>query len=252
LSALTDAKLIPVGHQAVFLGGSVGRGWGNETSDFDFCVIVDEPWVRIGQAQKVVRVPLDPPDVPHEIVYVDDRQWEVAYWLDRQVDQMLSKVHTTAQSPDPLADMTLPEMGFLTRLGYATELDGGPWLSRRRKELAESPFTRLMTERALDMMDNATADAAGQLASGDVLSAVMSSRIAFGRAVDAVLASHGRFRESKKWRARQMAELSPPELPFERYWAVETMRDFDPDHPEVWVEEALMLCQELSCAIELP
>jgi len=252
LRTLDGLGLLPPRRRAVYLAGSVARGWGNDTSDYDFIVIVDEPWRQIGPVHKEVRVPLDPSRVPVEVTYVDDRQWEVAYWEDRQVDQMLAKVVGSADAPDPFADITLHEMGFLIRLGYGLELAGGDWLAVRREQLKASRFTRLMIERSLDMMDNATADSAGQLRAGDLISAVMSARIAFGRGVDALLASHGRFRESKKWRARQMLELSPPELDFARYWAVETMRDFDPDHPGRWIEDTLLLCQNLASAIELP
>src|SRR5919204_324526 len=39
-----------------------------------------------------------------------------------------------------------------------------------------------------------------------------------------------------KWRARRVAEVQPPGLPWDDYWAVETFRGYEPEHGREWVE----------------
>jgi hypothetical protein len=45
--------------------------------------------------------------------------------------------------------------------------------------------------------------------------------------------------------------LQPPELSFDDYWQLETMRSYDPETPEKWVEEVLRTCQHVSTEVRL-
>jgi hypothetical protein len=86
----------------------------------------------------------------------------------------------------------------------------------------------------------------------DLNSAVLSARIAFDHTVDALLAEQGEYESHiPKWRARRFQVANPTKLTFSKYWALETMRDFDPNEPSKWVSEVLTLCQDLSLKIEV-
>jgi len=251
LGELDRHGLLPASYEAIYAGGSLVRGWGNDRSDLDIYVVVTEPW-RSDEAQ-VETVALDPDTIAVEVVYVDKRRWDVEYWLESQVDQLFAKV-----APDQL-DGSLPagkhmayaEVAFLQRLAHAAPIDKDAWLDERKRRLDASPLGSVMALRALHMMDIYTEDAVGQLEAGDVYSAVLSSRLAFQYAIEALLASHGEFGESPKWFARRYLAADPPELGFDEYWALETMRSYEPDAPERWVEEVLGVCRRISSDVSI-
>lgn len=144
--------------------------------------------------------------------------------------------------------MNFCEKDFLERIGHGVPLHGADWLERTRKAVEESAFRFLMAAWMLNTADNYVEDAAGQLKSGDIESAVLSARIAFGFTVDALMCSVGETGQNPKWRARRVRESALEALPFEAYWAVETMRDL-PQGAEQWVESVLMLCKRLSLEV---
>lgn len=256
LGELERHGLLPDSYNAVYAGGSLVRGWGNDRSDLDLYVIVDEPWQS--KSAQIDSVALHPDSLPVEGIYVDGRRWDVEYWLETQVDQVFAKVSSeTLESIQPAAKRMMDaEVAFLERFSYAAPVAKEEWLEERRRQLAGLPLRQMMALRALHMLDIYTEDVVGQLAQGDVESAVLTARIALRYAVDALLASHGEFGESPKWFARRYRAADPHELSFEDWWALETMQSYDPARPERWVEEVLTVCQSIastvSVAPELP
>jgi hypothetical protein len=108
-----------------------------------------------------------------------------------------------------------------------------------------------VASQALYLLDHYTEDAVGMRANNDMNSAVLAARQALGFAVDALLASHGELETQPKWRARRMREVLPSELSYDEYWDLETMRSYDKDAPERWVDEVLLLCQRIAAAVNL-
>jgi hypothetical protein len=235
----------------VYAGGSLVRGWGNDRSDLDIYVIVKEPWQT--ESAQIDSVALHPDTIPVDGVYVDKRRWDVEYWLESQVDQLFAKVSAEElESIQPAGKRMMdPEVAFLQRFSHAAPIDKDEWLDERKRRLDASPLHSVMALRALHMMDIYTEDVVGQLAADDVDSAVLTSKIAFRYAMDALLASHGEFGESPKWFARRFRAADPPELSFDDYWAFETMQSFDPAAPERWVEEVLVLCRKISSEVSV-
>ena len=251
LAELRERELLPPSYRAIWLGGSLVRGWGNVTSDLDVYVIVDEPWTHATGSSSVIS--MEPGSVPVEVFYVDGRRWDVEYWLDSQVDTFLERVSWQAfeSGRSKGDDFTRPEIAMAQRLATAVTVDGAEWVSRRAADFDASALKTMMVTLALYELDLLTEDAVGMLESGDAHSAVLAARFAFGYAVEAVLASHGEYHEQQKWRARRMRLVEPPELGFDDYWRLETMRGFDPDAPEKWVEEVLVVCQNISTEVRL-
>jgi hypothetical protein len=243
--------LLPASYEAVYAGGSLVRGWGNDRSDLDIFVIVREPW-RSESAQ-LDSVGLRPEAIPVESTFVSSRRWDVEYWLESQVDQLFDKV-----APDQLdgsrpagLHMTTTEIAFLERLAHAALIDKDEWVHERKRQLEASPVSEIMTLRALHMMDIFVEDAVGQLQAGEAESAVLSAKIAFGSAIEALLASHGEFGETSKWFVRRYRAVDPPELGFEDYWKLETMRSYDSAAPEKWVEEVVTVCQKIASEVKV-
>jgi nucleotidyltransferase-like protein len=253
MDILNGRRLVPNTCQAVFLVGSAARGWSNKKSDVDVCLVSAEPWT--GPECVAVSVPLRPSVVQWHSFHADHRGWDLSYWLDDQIDQMLAKIswaeydQVRATSDDVL---TPREEVLLGRVATCVPLVGEEWVTRRRAEIEASAFRSILVTRSLGAADGAVEDALGQLEDDDVSSAVLSARIALGHIVDALLEEQGEYGSHQtKWRARRFVSANPVTLSFAKYWELETMRSFDPEDPSKWINEVLTLCQDLSLKIEV-
>ncbi|WP_406731359.1 hypothetical protein [Streptomyces sp. NBC_01794] len=253
LDALGERKLLPDETLAAFVVGSAARGWHNSRSDHDIYVVTSSP--RVSDTSEWLPVPLDPPTVATETFYTQSRRWEVKYWLDSQIDQMLAKVswdvyeqgNTTAR----LA-LTFIEELTLSRLNTCLPLQGEEWVLQARRRLAESAFRSFVVVRSLSEVDNAVEDALGQMEAGDLESATISARLAFGYAIDALLEGEGEYGSHlPKWRPNRFKAAAPAALSFERYWELETMRTYDPADPRPWITDILTLCQDIALRVEV-
>ncbi|WP_317447675.1 hypothetical protein [Streptomyces collinus] len=243
--------LLPDAPLAVYCAGSVIRGWGNPTSDVDVYVVTDEPWA--GKQAEHVALRLAPENIAVEVLVHEGRRWDVEYWTDGQVEQVLAKVsHQALETGADLGSLLEPaEFDLLDGITHGLDVSDHSWRLRRHADLSASALRTLLISRALLRYDEYAEDAVGQLAAGDHESAVITAKLAFGFAIDALLAGHGWWGKSPKWRARRFRAAAPAELTFERYWRLETMADFDPDQPRRWVEDVLMLGGRISMEVEL-
>jgi hypothetical protein len=243
--------LLPDDPLCVLCVGSVPRGWANDMSDVDLCVVTRAP--AAGKDLRTMPVPLSPDTVPTTTLHVDGRRWEVKYWVDAQVDQMLAKVSWAHFEADTTTRvLSVMEELFLERLMTAWAFSGEEWLTARREQLGESAFGAFATTRSLAEADDAVEDALGQLMAGDVDSAVLSARKALGHAVDAAMESNGNYgSRTPKWRARRFHEDPPAQITFEEYWELETMRDFDPTAPDKWVHTVMTRSKDLILDVEI-
>ncbi|MEU6072774.1 nucleotidyltransferase domain-containing protein [Micromonospora sp. NPDC047074] len=251
LSQLRGRGLLPGTVHAVYVAGSRVRGWGNAGSDLDFYVIVEDRWP--GPGSSVAPVALRPDTITIEQTRVNREQWDVQYWLDSQVDQVLEKVSWTEFETNESAGalLTSREVDFLERLAYAVAVTGADWLLRRRQQMQRSALRSILTSRSLHNSHLFLEDAVGQLRSGDVESAVLSARLALGCAVQALLAENGKFAQSPKWSARQLRDTPQDVLSFDEYWTLETMRGYTPENPGRWVEDVLTVCRRISQSVRV-
>ena len=81
---------------------------------------------------------------------------------------------------------------------------------------------------------------------------MLSAKLGFGYATTALLAAHGQYGHSAKWKAKRFREVQPATLPFEDYWHMETMRSYDPDDPAAWVAEVLLTCRAIAESVKSP
>lgn len=253
VDTLTACELLPTDSRAALLVGSAARGWDNGRSDYDFYVITTE--LRTSLTGHEVALPLDPPTVRIEVVYQAGRRWELRYWLDNQVDQILAKVSWAEFERDRAERQVLspPEELLLARLTDCVLLTGADWLAARRAQLAASAFRQIVVARSLAAADDSIEDALGQLAAGQVHSAVLAAKQALGHTVDALLEEHGEYGGShlSKWRPQRFQAAYPTALSFEEYWELETMRTYDPRHPAKWINDVLTICQDISAKVTI-
>jgi hypothetical protein len=252
LAELERLGLLPSDGLAVFCVGSVAQGWDNQHSDVDLIVITADAWT--GERTRTISVPLTPRTVPMVVSELGARRWEVKYWMDAQVDQMLAKVSHDQFESGPTRSRALldAEELFLERLPTCLPLQGEEWVRQRRADLDRSAFRAFVVSRSLAAADGSIEDALGQLSGLDLCSAVLSARNAFGHTVDALLESRGVYgSQETKWRARRFLRANPPPLSFDTYWALETMAGLDPDRPEKWVEHVVSFCKDLVLDVEM-
>lgn len=253
LNELRRERLLPQSCQAVIVVGSAVRGWANKGSDYDIYLVSRDPW--FGQSGTELRLPLDPPTVPTAVTHTGGRRWELKYWLDAQVDQMLEKVSWAQYARGLVAGQLLNDVEevFLERLVTAVPLMGQEWLARRSRELSDSAFRAFVVTRSLAWSDDSIEDAIGQLSDGDEHSAVLSARKAFGHTIDALLESVGEYGYyTPKWRARRVREAKQDVITFADYWNIETMYRLDPSAPRSWVEKVIEVCRGITMYIEVP
>ena len=195
---------------------------------------------------------LEPDCIRVEVTRAAARRCELKYWTDSQLDQLLDKMSWSAFEAGELTQGVLSqeEFGLLQRLDKAIPLEGADWLRTKIDRLEKSATRAVVCSRLLAQLDGLTEDAAGHLRAGDTDSAVLAASLAYGLAVDAVLAAHGALGDNAKWRSRRVRAVAPPELPYADFWAVTTMRDLDPADPVRWVTDVLRSCQDLSAEVE--
>jgi Nucleotidyltransferase domain len=246
LHELRRRQLVPTQVESVLLVGSVARGWSNADSDVDLYVICGDP-ATVPHTARWRGVPLQPDAVYQEITYIDGQRYDLEYWLDTQVEQMLDKVDWATSELGEQSDGRLHprEIEFLERLAHAVPLAGPDWLTKRRRQLDNSALSSIATARSLHHAYLLVEDAAGQLRAGDIESAVLSTKLAFGRTIDGLLAVHGEYGQHAKWRARRFRAINQDLVSFDAYWAIETLKDFDPRQPTRWVESVIRLCRHI-------
>ncbi|MFC7793982.1 hypothetical protein [Streptomyces cinereoruber] len=252
LGLLRERGLLPDGHLCVYAAGSLVRGWGNATSDLDLYVVTEGP-ARPEGVEDFHPVALSPDRVPVAVPTLGDRRGDVEYWSADQLGQLLAKVSWEAyrEGRDVGATVSQVERDALVKLGHAVALDGAPWLAERQRTLRESAFGRTIAARSLDLADTFAEDALGQLGAGDAESALLTAKLAFGYAADALLAHHGEYGTTAKWRSKKYRAAAPAVLPFERYWRIETMRDYDPGDPGRWIEDVIGCVRRVSMEVEV-
>ncbi|MBT2470444.1 hypothetical protein J7E97_21845 [Streptomyces sp. ISL-66] len=248
LEELRTLGLLPDSWVCVFEAGSLVRGWGNASSDVDLYVVSEEPWTGGGASRHPV--PLTPSAVLGEETFVGAMRWDIRYWTRGQVEQVLAKA-TWEAFERGAEELSLREVQLLDRLAFGAAAGGGELLARWRVEAEGSAFRSIVASRILNMADSRIEDAVGQLEAGDLESAVLSARAAFHYTVDALLASEGECGPGEKWRARKLRATAPDVLPFDTYWALETMRSFDPEQPGLWINEVLTVCRGIAMEVDI-
>ncbi|MEU6487790.1 hypothetical protein [Streptomyces sp. NPDC046887] len=252
LEEMDRRGLLPADCLTVCCVGPVARGWADGGGCYDFQIVSATPFDAAGAHP--LPVALDPPEVPCVVTQVTDRRWELTYWGAAQVRQVLAKVtwEQFERGGPAVAALTEAEELFLERMSAGRALSGTGWAEECRRQVAESAFRAIVTTRSLAAADSVIEDAVRRLAAQDVESAVLSARQALGHTVDALLESEGDFGPRvPRWRARRLRETRPAALPFAEYWAMETMRAFDPARPEAWVTAVLQRCRDLAFEVEI-
>jgi hypothetical protein len=244
--------LVPTDAHFLFASGSLIRGWGNASSDLDLYIVVDsQPSSARG---RTYQVSVDPPRIHTDHLVEAGRVWDIEYWTIDQIGQLLRLFTWDAyrSANGRPVDIGDNDIDFVARLAHGLALDGTEAFEALHGQLERSAARFVLAARALDEHDKYALDVQGQVDAGDLHSAVLAARVALSCVTEAVLAYHGDFTVSPKWRARQMREVDPQELPFDEWWGAETMASFTRLREVGWVTETLHLCQRAVERLSFP
>jgi hypothetical protein len=249
LTAMVGHGLLPEDPQAVYLTGSRARGWGNAASDIDVVVVSPGPWSPSDGCGNPVGWGAS--RIQHVKTTVSGQPYDVEYWTEDQVTDLLTKVSWDTYEPGRGLErqFMLYEVNFLDRLGNAVSIHGEEAVERWREAARDGAFKAMRAAFWRHDAVNYSDDARSQLAAGDIHSSTLSARLAFECAVDALLARHGQLSSNAKWRARRFKSVNPPSLDFDRYWTTQTMQEYATLGPAGWVESTVRTATALTAEV---
>lgn len=255
LGKIDAMGMVPTDAVCVFTAGSLALGWGNATSDADYFAITAAPWTGETNGRNSTHSG-DAPGLSMA-VYVGKRRVDVEYWTETQIDQLIDNVSWEQYDMNKtlMELVTIHDFDVLQRIMHACPLRNSDWLAIRQERVNKSALRALAVARNFTYTDIFIEDCVGQLEAGDLRSAVISARLAFGYAIDALLFSVGGGvggnTLANKWRARHLAEVEQDVIAFDEYWAIETMRDYDDDDPAAWVERVVLACRQVCLEVSV-
>lgn len=205
---------------AVCLTGSTAAGWGNTFSDIDLFVFSD--------------IDLDlPVDETMETWPGTDRSgikwfnWMGRYG-DARVDLKVWPTDTLSKVLQPYFAEDEPEFSslgidaedFVYRVSIASALKNPQFFAEMRDLLDRSSYRRSLARALKVTAENALTDVAGQLASGDVLSARISAVLSASTTADACLVIAGELCRRPKWLLRRIEATPACGIGVDEYRAV--------------------------------
>ncbi|MFB8053506.1 PqqD family protein [Streptomyces rubiginosohelvolus] len=184
------------GHRTAFLSGSLVEGLGNETSDLDVFVIVDD---------KVAAPDAPAPTVIRDVRMNADIRVDAEVWTLPALTTLAQAIEGTDLG-DPQQVISFSQRGaaLAHRLRVGIALDHAEELEALRSAFDFDKLAQIQAFRFLLFYGNAAEDTTGAIAAGDYGTAQFTSRTALGHAADALLHAHGITTMSDKWRARRL------------------------------------------------
>jgi hypothetical protein len=247
---------IPDDHLCVFLGGSHAIGGAHTRSDVDIYVVTREQIELTPREDCLVgfsAVALTPERLPVLLVLDEDPRWDVEFWTESQVQQLIGKFRAerfrdVLGSP-PFSDH---EVEVVNRFLTGSPLSGVRWLRTVRGQILASDLKGMILRRLVAVAELRVDDALGQLAAGDVQTAVLCARAAFDNVVTALTAQAGDFSVKQHLQALRMRKLEPAQLSWNDYWAWQTMARYSDANAEQWVRQLVDRCRDLILSVDLP
>lgn len=190
--------------EAVCWTGSTAAGWGNALSDVDLYVFSDHE----------LELPVD--DTMETWPSSDKSGVRWHNWMGRYgdvcVDLETWPTETLATVLVPYLAADEPEFcglsenlqDFVYRLSIAVPLKNDAYFDRVRQLIDRSSYRRSLARSLKSLAENQLNDLAGQLASGDVISARFSATLAAYFAADHCLVLAGELCRRRKWLLRRL------------------------------------------------
>lgn len=188
---------------AICMTGSVAAGWGNTFSDIDLYVFAD----------KELELPID--ETMETWPGMDPSGLRWTNWMGTydkaRVDLKVWPTDTlsVALAPYMASEVEFCSMGdflqdFVYRLSIGIPLKNEEFFRQMRAHLDRSSYRRALARFLKVEAENCLTDVAGQLDSGDDMTARVSAVLAAGFVADACLVLSGQICRRKKWLLRRL------------------------------------------------
>jgi hypothetical protein len=250
LACLESAALVPADAVAVLLVGSRALDWQHARSDLDVVIVTTEPWSGTVTDQQPVA--LTESTIGIVTTAVDGVRCEVKYWTESQIRETLSNVRWPAwDAGNTGQSMSQNESVLVERLPSAVALSGDAWCADVAEQVRASAAYSQFALASLTLADDSLDGLSGLLESGDVSEALLSAQQAFVHVTDALTASLGWPGTKSKWRLRRVEAADSDVLSAAEFLRITTMRDFDPERPEDWVDLVISRCSQIMLDVRL-
>jgi hypothetical protein len=189
---------------AICLTGSIAAGWGNAYSDVDIYAFSDHE----------LELPIDDTMEMWPGSHSSGLRW--LSWIgpydQSRVDLTVWPTDAVATALEPLLGSTEPEYyeagkaleDLIYRVSIAEPLKGDTLVDEMRRMIGRSGYRRVVARHSKFVAENALTDAAGQLESGDTMTALLSAMRAATFATDACLLLAGDLCKGEKWMFRRL------------------------------------------------
>lgn len=190
-----------------FISGSLIEGYGNAASDVDvFVVTIRDTAGRPDSLSEFdfgdFKIEMDIDDT--EMIRTDTELWSIE--VIRDIANSIS-----ACADDWARSTELPEqhLKFAHKLRTAVGIHNSAKVAELKELFKWEQVARVQSHRALLEYVGYSEDAAGAIRAEDDGTAMITSRLALGWAIDAFIGSQGVTTNSEKWRCRKLATLNP-------------------------------------------
>lgn len=184
--------------EAVCRTGSTAAGWGNTFSDIDLYVFADKELDLPADETAESSPSWNPSGIPwHRWIGVyDNTRVDLKVWRTDALDTVLAPYLGT--EPE-FSGMEEDLQDFIYRISIGIPLKNEGYFQRMRELVTSSSYRRALARDIKAGAENALTDVAGQLDSGDYLTARLSALRAAEFTADACLVLAGQLCRGRKW-----------------------------------------------------
>ncbi|MGW0411009.1 hypothetical protein ACWERI_19820 [Streptomyces collinus] len=189
--------------EAVCMTGSTAAGWGNTFSDIDLYVFSDKELVLPGDETVETWPGADPSGIRwHNWMGVyDGARVDLKVWPTSTLATALERYLETEVEFCSMGDFL---QDFVYRLSIGIPLKNEKFFQEMNELLDSSSYKRALARLLKADAENSLTDVAGQLDSGDFMSARVSADIAADHVADASLVLAGQLCRRRKWLLRRL------------------------------------------------
>lgn len=219
----------------VYICGSILEGFGNEKSDIDIYVLLDELPDELKQEGRIKK---NKDNVIHNILF-DNYRLDIEYWT---IDKLrnLQKVLKHFELDGDTIELSEDEIDFIHRIKYAVPLINAELFELLKQEIDFDKFNKSLLIKQINLYQNSVEDIEGCLESSDFYTAIMTSKLALDRSIDSLLCSKGETNPRVKWRLRKLIRaFGENSNTFKEYLSLQQIPQVKKNSVEEYVEKVL-------------
>ncbi|HFJ9434346.1 nucleotidyltransferase domain-containing protein [Bacillus thuringiensis] len=229
------------GDYTVYVCGSILEGFGNEKSDVDVYVLLDELPSELGEEGRIRK---NKDNVIHNILF-DNYRLDIEYWTIEKLSKLQNVINQFELDGDTIK-LSEDEIDFIHRIKYAIPVINKDLFKLLEQKIDFDKFDKALLVKQINLYQSSVEDVEGCLESEDLYTAIMTSRLALDRSIDSLLCSKGETNPRVKWRLRKlMRAFGENSNIFKEYLSLQEIPEIHKTAVEEYVDRVLTLCSEL-------